>query len=313
MKSMNGRVLPLSIEKVAPAAPAFLGENPRLEKMFPHIGVLRVLGHVSREGRWGWDGACLEWPSDSSDDPIASTTNLYCYCGDEPTNWTDPSGLAAAAAVHGTFNITILANGTEATASNPRPTPDPLNNSATITWVPPTSGCSCKKVRIKQFVQTTEDYYGEFWGNPSDWFVGPSWHNDTPGLISLGLLTDYVQGGPLADAQPGWFFPTVGTSPGQAQIEDHPGQTPFGSQQTTRIQRFLDVAECMDPGCEGDVLGCVEWTITLTRDPKTGAIHRAVSAGTAGNFTNVIGNGDIHLTGVTPEPVPTWAMPDLWE
>ncbi len=47
MKSMNGRVLPLSIEKVAPAAPAFLGENPRLEKMFPHIGVLRVLGHVS--------------------------------------------------------------------------------------------------------------------------------------------------------------------------------------------------------------------------------------------------------------------------
>ncbi len=71
MKSMNGRVLPLSIEKVAPAAPAFLGENPRLEKMFPHIGVLRVLGHVSREGQWGWDGACLEWPSDSSDDPIA--------------------------------------------------------------------------------------------------------------------------------------------------------------------------------------------------------------------------------------------------
>ena len=25
-------------------------------------------------------------------DPIAATTNLYCYCGDGPTNQTDPSG-----------------------------------------------------------------------------------------------------------------------------------------------------------------------------------------------------------------------------
>ena len=49
----------LSVENLAPASAAFLGENPRLEKMFLHTGVLRVLGDVSREGRWGSDGVCL--------------------------------------------------------------------------------------------------------------------------------------------------------------------------------------------------------------------------------------------------------------
>ena len=64
--------------------------------MFPHTRLLRVLGHVSRDGQWGWDGACLEWPSDSSDDPSgydAGDPNLYRYCGDKPTGAVDPTGL----------------------------------------------------------------------------------------------------------------------------------------------------------------------------------------------------------------------------
>ena len=95
MESMSGRVWTLSIERVGAAAPAFLGENPRLEKMFPHTRLLRVLGHVSRDGQWGWDGACLEWPSDASDDPKgykAGDANLYRYCGNRPVIHVDPSG-----------------------------------------------------------------------------------------------------------------------------------------------------------------------------------------------------------------------------
>ncbi len=63
--------------------------------MFPHTRLLRVLGHVSRDGQWGWDGACLEWPSDSSDDPKgykAGDANLYRYCGNRPVIHVDPSG-----------------------------------------------------------------------------------------------------------------------------------------------------------------------------------------------------------------------------
>ncbi len=49
---------------------ALLSENTRLAKMKVNTGRLKVLGLVSREGRWGWDGACLETVSAIAHDPV---------------------------------------------------------------------------------------------------------------------------------------------------------------------------------------------------------------------------------------------------
>jgi len=73
----------------------FLGENPRPAKMFLDTGIEQVAGHVSPEGHWGWDGACLESVSAIAHDPLgykAGDFNLYRYCGNEPLNRVDPNG-----------------------------------------------------------------------------------------------------------------------------------------------------------------------------------------------------------------------------
>jgi hypothetical protein len=75
---------------------AFLGENPRPAKTSLDTGILKVAGHVSREGHWGWDGASLEYVPGIAQDPMglaAGDENLYRYCANEPTDATDPSGL----------------------------------------------------------------------------------------------------------------------------------------------------------------------------------------------------------------------------
>ena len=74
---------------------ALLSENTRLAKTKLNTGLLKVLGLVSLEGRWGWDGACLETVSAIAHDPISykGGVNLYGYAGCSPVNNNDPSGL----------------------------------------------------------------------------------------------------------------------------------------------------------------------------------------------------------------------------
>jgi len=88
--------LDTSIGRVsAPATTAFLGRNPRPAKMFLDTSIEQVAGHTSREGHWGWDGACLETVSAIAHDPIGywGGMNLYAYCGDSPLVYVDPAGL----------------------------------------------------------------------------------------------------------------------------------------------------------------------------------------------------------------------------
>ena len=68
--------------------------EPALGKKFLEPGRRRVASDVSREGRWGWDGASLEHVSGFSDDPIGyrGGMNLYEYVGDAPSLYTDPAG-----------------------------------------------------------------------------------------------------------------------------------------------------------------------------------------------------------------------------
>ena len=63
--------------------------------MFLDTGIEQVAGHLSREGRWGWDGACLETVSAIAHDPIGykGGVNLYEYVGDSALTRTDPNGL----------------------------------------------------------------------------------------------------------------------------------------------------------------------------------------------------------------------------
>ena len=52
-----------------------------------------MFGDVSPEWQPRFDIAWLQYVSGVSHDPIESTPNLYAYCGDNPANGTDPSGL----------------------------------------------------------------------------------------------------------------------------------------------------------------------------------------------------------------------------
>ncbi len=73
---------------------ALLSENTRPAKRIVNTGLLKVLGLVSREGRWGWDGACLETVSAIAHDPIAADINVYRYCTNNPVDTADPNGEA---------------------------------------------------------------------------------------------------------------------------------------------------------------------------------------------------------------------------
>jgi hypothetical protein len=77
------------------AIAAKLGRNSRLGLFCSTSGRLTVEGPLSREERWGSDGASLESVSAFSHDPIGyrGGRNLYEYCGDGPVNRTDPLGL----------------------------------------------------------------------------------------------------------------------------------------------------------------------------------------------------------------------------
>ncbi len=85
---------------------ALLSENTRLAKRIVNTGRLKVVDLVSREGRWGWDGACLETVSGIAHDPIgtAGGMNLYAYVDENPATLTDPRGLAPGAP--GLFAVT---------------------------------------------------------------------------------------------------------------------------------------------------------------------------------------------------------------
>ena len=72
---------------------AFLGENPRRAKTIPYTSILRVAGHVSREGHWGWDGASLEYVPGIAQDPAQADENTYRYCFNSPLTFVDPTGL----------------------------------------------------------------------------------------------------------------------------------------------------------------------------------------------------------------------------
>ncbi len=86
---------PVSIVNEHVCLDGCVGGRSRLAKMKLEQWLLKVLVPVSRDGRWGWDGACLESVSGSCVDPISykGGMNLYEYVRDDPTNATDPSGL----------------------------------------------------------------------------------------------------------------------------------------------------------------------------------------------------------------------------
>ena len=87
---------------------ATLGENPRPAQKFPAAGFAQVFGDVSQGRRWGSDGACLEYVSGFSHDPIAADINLYRYVNNDPLDATDPTGLEACCALVGG---TVVAGG----------------------------------------------------------------------------------------------------------------------------------------------------------------------------------------------------------
>ena len=99
MKAMKRRARTLSVAKAVPASPPLLGQDSRRANSFL-IRDLWVLGGTAGEGRWGWDGACLESVLAFSHDPIGTDggMNLYEYVGDSPTDKVDSSGLATGLA-----------------------------------------------------------------------------------------------------------------------------------------------------------------------------------------------------------------------
>ena len=84
-----------SVLQAVSASPALLSGNPRLDEKFLGAGVCQIFSDVSRDVGLGSVGATLEWTVASSNDPIASSPNLYAYCGDNPVIYVDPLGLCA--------------------------------------------------------------------------------------------------------------------------------------------------------------------------------------------------------------------------
>ena len=76
-----------------PATDALLAANSRREIFFLDVSMLQLEDHVSRGELLGSDGASLKKSVDAFVDPIAADSNLYRYCGNGPTNATDPDGL----------------------------------------------------------------------------------------------------------------------------------------------------------------------------------------------------------------------------
>lgn len=101
-----------------------LSGKPRRDFFFADARPRQAEAHVSRERRWGSDGACLEGVSAFSHDPIGydGGINLYEYVGDDPLMRTDPTGtilrvlgdgpngtpLPAASATDLTYFTTLL-------------------------------------------------------------------------------------------------------------------------------------------------------------------------------------------------------------
>ncbi len=73
---------------------ALLSENTRLAKRKLETGRLKVVDLVSREGRWGWDGACLETVSAIAHDPYGAVT---MFDGPASTlgDWTNPHTVSS--------------------------------------------------------------------------------------------------------------------------------------------------------------------------------------------------------------------------
>ncbi len=115
---------PVSIVNEHVCLDGCVGGRSRLAKMKLEQWLLKVLVPVSRDGRWGWDGACLESVSGSCVDPISyrGGVNLYEYVGDGPTNATDPLGELKVVAV--VNNYTKPTNNTGNYIVKPEPTDD---------------------------------------------------------------------------------------------------------------------------------------------------------------------------------------------